>query len=540
MILEVAQLLPIEDQPSPPVDLSDVSSAPWEDVDYSPRVAQATEPQALLVAVRFATAGTFVPLRARLVNTNVKAPSFQWTGATHRLTAGGESIADLIIAANQGITVTVTETTTGESRQLTVASVAPTPPLIVPGQSDLTWVLKVTGFTLKSGVQVNPGLGLAADQETVLPNNYLAMKLSASEGAQPGLRHIQLTQDGESVVVENALTVYRGFMKNLLDHLDRPAYGTEPAKLAEMVLHGGPRTQTQEARIQALLSANGRDAVRQAWNTLTRIDGTLTVIRTDITEEQLDILYDAAVQYEQDHPSFPGFADPVPPTVPLSLWRGFMDFMAPLESGYLTTSGSVVALAGATDESSAGLLQFNDDRANGQKFAGRISVDIYRSGRITWWKDKIDVASTLAQLRQVVVDLDGGDWRADPYASLINLVHSSHAYYSTLEVPPSGSYDPDESFRVDPGSGRSHGQGSQRDCFEVFAVAHQYPANAFDGPGTGLEGGVWRATTPDEWRVSTDDSPNGNPYMRGDGVTRANEARDYYIANAPANGYQYP
>ncbi|HRQ73261.1 MAG TPA: hypothetical protein PLU35_09560 [Phycisphaerales bacterium] len=537
-MLEVAQLLPVEDEPSPPTDLSDVSSAPWENVDTSSRVAQATTPQTLLVPVRLA-AGTFVPLRARLVNTNVQNPSFQWTGATHRLTAGKESVADLVIAANQGITITVTETTTGESRQMVVAAVAPTPPLIVPGQADLTWVLKVTRYQLQQGVQVDPGNHLSASHVTVFPGNLLAMKLSAQDDAQRGLRDIALIQGGESVVIKNALTVYRGFMKNLLDHLDRPAFGATPARLGEMELHGGPRTQAQENRIQAVLSANGPDQVRQAWNTLTRVDGALTVIRTELTATQLDILYDAAVQFEGMNPSFPAFSDPVPPTIPLSLWRRLMGFMAPLESGYLA-NGSVVALAGATDESSTGLLQFNDGRASGNNFSGRIAVPIYRPGRIEWWKGKIDAASTLGQLRQAVVDLDEGNWRADPYASLINLIRSSHAYYSSLVVPPSGSYDPDESFRADPGSGRANGQGSQRDCFEVFAVAHQLPANVFDGPGTGLEGGLWRATTPDEWRVSTDNSSNGLPYMDPQGMTRAGEARSYYNNNAPTNGYQYP
>lgn len=484
-------------------------------------------------------------MRARLTNTNVGAPAFQWSGATHRLSAAKESVADIVILANQSATITVTETKTGESRQLKVASIVDaTPSLIVPGQSDYQWVVQITGIQPGSGLQVDPGPDLTAASITILPNGHVSMLLSADATATPGLRDITVSQGGQPTVIKHALTVYRGVMSNLIDLVNRPAAGTARGKLIDMDLLTGPRTQDQENRIAALLSAADRDQALAAWNNWTRQDGSLTVLPTGVNDAQVAVLIDAAFQYESGNSSFPAFTfTPLPPIVPLSLWKGLMAFLAPLESGY-NGIGSVVALAGATNETSAGLMQFNDARSAGSVFAGGTNapnIPIYDPGRVTAWKDKIIALQTLADLSAFLATLDQGDWRADPYASLINLIRSSYAYYGRLIMAPGGGtqYDSVDDFRVDAGSGRANGQGSQRDCFELFSCAHRFPGDVFGNSVSQpvLEGGLLTAPTPNEWHASTANGPSGHPYMTQDGVTRATEARTFYDSDAPSGGY---
>ena len=124
------------------------------------------------------------------------------------------------------------------------------------------------------------------------------------------------------------------------------------------------------------------------------------------------------------------------------------------------------------------------------------------------------------------------DWRADPYASLVNAIRSTQAYYGRVLIAgPDNVYTPTTDFRVDLiAPARPNGQGSQRDCFEYFGVVHRLPADAFGG--VGVAGGVVVSTIPYEWHT-VGNNAQGVPYMTAAGTARAQAMRACY----PQNGY---
>jgi hypothetical protein len=542
LLLFVGPVLLYEDRPSPPTDISDVSGATYDEVDVAASVAHYTNPPTWLIPVRGA-ASTYAALAARAFGGG--SASFVWVNATHRISSPTESYADLVLGQGDSVLITVRATVGGSTlvRSVQAATFTITPDITVPGLQNQVLLLDFTGFSFSNDeqVQVTFGPGVSTISTVVVNPTRLRVVISTSGTATPGLRTVKITRQGEDVTTAEALTVYggplRGTMDNLILLLNRPASTDQRPVLVESGLGTGPRTAEQDTRIQAVLDATDRNTIRAAWNKWTRLDCSLTVRPSTITTAQLDVLVEGAIAMEaaaSSQPAIPG----APPKVPLSMWRGFLQFLYPLESAFQSI-GSVVAMASATSENSYGLLQFNDNRASGNNFtAPGITVPIFNAGIVTNWKDVLFPITTLAQLKIKVDDLGRHDWRADPYSSLVNLIRSSQAYYARLIMAPNGtgSFVKTDSFRVDAGSGRANGQGSQRDCFEYFAVVHRLPSDCFGGTfqGVNYQGGVVLAPTPNEWHT-TGGTP---PYMTSDGTTRANQAQTYYNANAPAGGYQ--
>jgi len=193
-------------------------------------------------------------------------------------------------------------------------------------------------------------------------------------------------------------------------------------------------------------------------------------------------------------------------------------------------------MAGVAAENSYGLLQFNDRRASGGNFTGGpYSIPIYMSGIQTDWKEYFKAATTDAELKTLITNLS--DWRADPYASIVNFIRSTDTYYAQLMGT---LYEPNVDFRVDlVAPARANGSGSQRDCFELFGVAHRLPSDAFGGTYLGVtyDGGLTTTgVSPYQWHITGENPVNNLPYMTVDGTNRANLMRGCY----PAGGYSYP
>jgi hypothetical protein len=433
------------------------------------------------------------------------------------------------------------------TRVLQVATFTLTPDLTVPGLQNQILYMDFTGFEFSDdeAVQVTFGAGITTVSTEVVNTSRLKIVINVSSTAATGLRKATITRAGQDVETAELLTVYggtyRGTVDNLVVLVDRPAFGTTAPVLNESALGTGPRTTGQETRLAAVIAATTRAGVTAAWNTWIRNDGSFTRRPSTITPTQLDILIDAAVAYEAANPSQPTIPGN-PPAVPFSMWKGFLRYLAAEESGY-QTSGCVLAMAGVSSENSYGLAQFNDVRATGNNFTGAtgITVPVYHPGIVQDWKALVIAVTTIPQLRAVLIQLGTGDWRADPYSSLINVIRSSHAYYARLISTITGtvSYNANDSFRVDLAApGRANGSGSQRDCFEFFAVAHRLVGDAFgftDSDGTKYQGGVVYAPTPNEWHT-TGGTPN--LYMTAAGTARAESSGGYYKTNAPDGGYQ--
>jgi hypothetical protein len=528
--------------------MSDVSSAGFEEITASNRVAQYTTPPTLIVPVR-EDLGTYVPLLGACGDAS---PTFVWTNATHRISTTHETFADLIVEDGDSPLVVLNVSTAGgtATRSVQVSSCTLTPDLTVPGLQGQTLFIDFTGLSFNDLAEVLSvtfgGSGITTVSTEVVSSSRLKVVINVAANATPGLRTATVTRTVGAFDIENVLTVYggqyRGTVDNLITLIDRPAFGTPAPVLIGSAFGTGPRTSAQETRLAAVFNATTRQQVLTAWNTWIRNDGTLTIRPSTITPQQMDILIDAAIAFEVANPTMPTpHQGANPPSIPLSMWRGLLQFIVPLESGYQTT-GCVLTMAGVAAENSYGLCQFHDSRASGSVFSGtqRKSVPIYNPGILTDWKARVMALTTLAGLRTELTTLGAtngtGDWRADPYYSLINFIRSSNAHYIHLisGVRDQFPYAANDSFRVDlVPPARANGSGSQRDCFEFFGVVHRLPGDAFGDTPT-YQGGVLYSPTPNQWQTS-----GGSPlYMTPEGTTRAGEGRTYYDTNAPAGGYQ--
>lgn len=383
------------------------------------------------------------------------------------------------------------------------------------------------------------GTGITVDAGSVqVIGGDIHAKISTSSNAAPGSRNLilQLSNPTKTLELEEKLTVYRGIIPSLVELLNRPAPGQ--AQAFPGVQGGGPRTQEQENRIQAVINATSENTLRSAWHTFTANDASAIIPPTKLTPELYALFRTAALGIEGNsnkvaigNPSL----DPQPPDVPLAMWKAYLDFLDSIES-----AGLYLALAGASGENSYGRLQFNDGRADLNNFTGTgVVVPIYQAGIVKLWKTKLLAANTVASLKNTVDSLND-DWRADPVATFINGIRSSQAYIGTLMKAGNTNYDANDDFRPDAGSGRAHGHGSQRDFFEFLGVMHRLPSDVLGGTFDSVDyaGGLVVAPTPNEWHTTGTDPVSQKPYMHPDGTSRANSARNYYDNNAPAGGFQ--
>jgi len=520
--MSVGRLLPWEDRPLNPSTMEDVKQAEWEEVPLSDRVAHKTKPDALIVPVRKQPdGGTFVPLMARAST----AAKFQWDHATRHVDQDRDSYADLIATWDmEERLVTVNADKAEASREIMIATMVLSPSFAVPGMRYAGITVEFQEYELDNDFSVSFGPGIEIDNLVLDRENSRALvHISVSEDAEQGLREITIHNNAENIIIKDAFTVYAGVMQNLKDLLNRPP---DRRVLNFMFIRLGPRTVDQDDRVKRILEATDRSSARTAWREWTAADASISSIPTRIESRDIAVLVAAAVQFEDRNSSAVNFPEPKPSLVPISMWRGLVDFLWRLESAW-DLERSIVPLASVAEENSYGLLQFHDLRASEEVFAGAsgYSVPIYSPGIIPDWKDKIVDIGSIEDMAGFVESLHAKDWRADPYKSLVNGIRSLQALYGQLILGTDGRrrYDPKDSFRVELGSGRAHSKGSQRDCFEFFAVVHQLPANAFGDKRSGgsIEGAIVRSPTPDEWLADS-------LHMLADGVKRAEQAQAFY------------
>lgn len=421
----------------------------------------------------------------------------------------------------------------GKTRRAKAKPIVADPPITVQGYQKHTIKFTVMGYTFKTGDKFRfSGTGITVDQSSfTIAGNAISGKISAAKTATIGSRKVIFSINGgkRDVTVKDLFTVYRGVKQSLIDVLDRPAPGAKQAFPGKR--NGNPRTADQQSRITSVVNATTRAQITSAWNSWANADGSLTIPPSPIDQKQIDVLIDAAVQIEgnTNKPTL-GMPD-----VPLTMWKAFLTHLADVES-----ADKVLAMAGVASENSYGILQFNDGRASGTKFTGEPmhSVPIYKPGIKTDWKAYFIAATSIADLKTRMGAL--ADWRADPYASLVNGIRSTQAQYGRIDTG-AGGYQAGDDYRVDlVPPARANGKGNQRDVFECFGVVHRLPSDVFGGTfgGVSYYGGRVQTTTPNEWHTSGTEPTTGKKYMTADGTTRAESFRTYYNSNAPSGGYK--
>lgn len=559
-------VLPTRDAPANPVNADQVGlPTAYQPLDNnSPYWLPVGSTDTTSTGKLFVAANSYVPLLGW--NRVPKDDQFNWNPAgTEVYDKGGLSVGVINLA---GATLTTTVTGPVDSVTITVHPVTCSTPFTVAGYQNHTVSFTVAGYTFAEHDSVEfGGGGITIVGNCDINGSTITAKINtaanAAQAMRPVIFHVLDPTDPaharrRTVTVEDIFKVYHpnDAITSLQVLLNRPApTAAQPAypgsKPGVDAAHtGGRRNAQEEARVMAVVDATKGPNVIAPWNALSSTEVSLGArAEPPVTAAQIQFICSAAVQIQGNAvrstvpvnpPQYPN----QPPAVPKTMWAGLLAFVQPREMA----QGGVLAVATSPDETSVGMMQFNNDTAFGinSQFgtwpSAATYVDIYRPGILggagkTKWKDHLAAATSIPTLKTRIAALSA-DWRSCPFSSAGNFIRRSEANYGHMigsrglpKVEVRKYYQPEEDFRADHGSGRQNGQGSQQDVFAALATAHHMPADVFGGAG--VSGGFVTGLTPDRWHTEVEGG-----FMTLDGHNYATAAEQYYHANAPAGGYE--
>jgi hypothetical protein len=542
--LKVGKILPDEDQPKRPKAVGNINNADYVELASAPNVFIR---QAGATPQLFFPRNSYVPILLTVTEGTLD-PTF--TGIIKSFAAAMTSHAADVFTGEQVINVRVQNADPAVDRSVTLHGVRATPPLTVKRTAarafSLTVTFQITGFSFPDGSTFafeDANLAVAAVAIDTNDKSKISGTVTAAPGSTEGAHavvfDIPSPEGRKKVTVRNVFTVYRqaqvgnvvhpGVVQSLIDLIGRP----EPGKLKEerdAQVGNGPRTKEQQDRMTAVINADSAAKVIAPWNRWVQKDASLTRPPTEIDREQMGVLIEAAVQIEgnTNRPDYPA-PTPDPPETPLSMFREFLKFLVGQETG---NPGNPLGLAGVAAENSFGLLQFNNVRAKGQNFTGGgLSIPISSPVIVEDWKGMLAGVGDIASLRAEIEKISA-DWRADPFITLINGIRSTQSHYART-IGSNGFQEADDirvdSVPTDPGGGRAHGQGSQRDVFELLGTIHRLASDVFGGAfgGENYAGALNSANTPDSWNPE-EGTRGGLPVMTDDGKNRALAGRSHW------------